>query len=62
MSAGATSVRVYFPPTKWYDWYTHRVASASGGEAQELDTPLDHMQVPDTRKGRIIISDWGLTM
>lgn len=43
--SGSTSVSAYFPPAKWYDWYTHQVTSAEGGETKQLDTPVDHIQV-----------------
>ena len=39
------SLDVYFPEGKWYDWYTHQVASANGGETKTIDTPLDTILV-----------------
>ena len=34
------SVDVYFPQGKWYDWYTHQVVSANGGETKTVYTPI----------------------
>ena len=38
-------VSAYFPPAKWYDWFTYGVTSANGGEAITINTPLDHIPV-----------------
>ena len=38
-------VSAYFPPAKWYDWFSHQVTSASGGKTITIDTPLDHIPV-----------------
>ena len=38
-------VSAYFPPAKWYDWFTYQVTSASGSEAITISTPLDHIPV-----------------
>lgn len=43
------SVDVYFPQGKWYDWYTHQVVSANGGETKTIDTPIDMIPVCCTR-------------
>ena len=40
---------VYFPQGKWYDWYTHQVVSANGGETKTIDTPIDMIPVCCTR-------------
>ena len=38
-------VSAYFPPSKWYDWFTYEVTSTNGGEAITINTPLDHIPV-----------------
>ena len=39
------SLDVYFPQGKWYDWYTHLVASANGGETKTIYTPINMIPV-----------------
>ena len=38
------SVSAYFPPGKWYDWYTYNFTS-NGGESLTISTPLDYIPV-----------------
>ena len=39
------SVVVYFPPAKWYDWYTLGAITEKGGVNKSIETPLDHIPV-----------------
>ena len=36
---------VYLPPAKWYDWYTHKAVTDTGGKNITVDTPMDHLPV-----------------
>ena len=46
MYVGATSVDAYFPSgARWYDLFTFKLTSSSGGETITLDSPIDHIPV-----------------
>ena len=42
---GATSVSVYFPNGKWYNFVNHTVTSANGGETKSVPAPIDVIPV-----------------
>ena len=42
---GATSVSVYFPSGKWYNFVDHTVTSAIGGETKSVPAPIDIIPV-----------------
>jgi hypothetical protein len=44
---GESSVLAYFPPAKWYDWYTRQAITKGGGQNISIDTPLDHIPVSE---------------
>lgn len=43
LKLGQTSLDVYFPDARWYDWYTHE--NIAGGQSKTIATPTDHIQV-----------------
>ena len=45
MFSGATSVDVYFPAGKWYDFVSQTVTSSTGGETKTIPAPIDVIPV-----------------
>ena len=46
MYVGATSVDAYFPSgARWYDLFTDKLTSSTGGATITLDSPIDHIPV-----------------
>lgn len=50
LCAGAEgkTLHVYFPPAKWYDWYTYKMVTDKGGLNMTIDTPVNHLPVSRT--------------
>ena len=46
LESNTDQLTVYFPPGKWYDWFTHKVIeSADTGVNKTLSTPKDKIQL-----------------
>ena len=54
--SGATSVDVYFPSGKWYDFVSQSVTSATGGETKTVPAPIDVIPVSKAMQMSAIVS------